>query len=40
MDPALILLLKQKLTPFLGPPLKENSQQTSAGDVLKATPEK
>ena len=26
MDPALILLLKQKLTPFLGPPLKKNSQ--------------
>jgi predicted protein tyrosine phosphatase len=33
MDPALILLLKQKLTPFLGPPLKENAQLTSGGQT-------
>jgi predicted protein tyrosine phosphatase len=33
MDPALILVLKQKLTPFLGPPLKENSQRTSGDDA-------
>jgi len=33
MDPALILLLKQKLTPFLGQPVKENAQLTSGGQT-------
>ena len=27
MEPGLILFLKQELTPFLGPPLKEGTQQ-------------
>jgi len=40
MEPALILLLKQKLTPFLGPPLKDNTQLTSGGAIKNSTPKK
>jgi len=40
MERALLLLLKQKLTPFLGPPLKDNTQLTSGGAIKNSTPKK